>query len=163
MRRALLVGLTPIVLGFLVAVVWVNVVDPWYWSVRGDRVVMGESEAGGQFAAVAWFAGLGMVVSALWGALLAIVGRSTWLLVPLVVVTTVIAALIAWRVGIWFGPADPQSVQGLAEGDRVPAALVVDTLAAFIAWPAAGLVGVLAAIVLAPDRTPDHAGTHARH
>ena len=71
---------------------------------------------------------------------------------PVVVLLTAAASLVAWRVGVELGPPPPESVVGVEVGQKVPAQLAVDGLVPFLVWPIFGLAGVIAA-TWAGDRT----------
>jgi hypothetical protein len=60
-----------------------------------------------------------------------------------VVIGTLAAAVIAWRLGITFGPAGPLAAVHPAVGDKLPSKLAIDGFAPFLAWPIGGLAGVV--------------------
>jgi hypothetical protein len=68
-----------------------------------------------------------------------------WLVIPLILVLTLLAAVIAWRIGVALGPPSPASVAGVSVGDRLPSKLGIDGLTPFLVWPIFGLVGVVGA------------------
>ena len=145
-RRVVVVSLAMLLLGIVSGLAWILLASPAQWEVREGGIVLTEAASRGQFSVIVVFVLIGIIVSLLWGWtatwLLADLG---WLVIPLVVVLTSLAAVIAWRVGVELGPPPPGSVAGLSVGDRVPAQLVVDGLAPFVVWPVFGLVGVVGA------------------
>jgi hypothetical protein len=145
-RRVVVVSLGMLLLGIVSGLVWILLASPAQWEVREGGIVLTEAASRGQFSVIVVFVLIGIIVSLLWGWtatwLLADLG---WLVVPLVVVMTSLAAVIAWRVGVELGPPPPGSVTGLAIGDRVPSQLVVDGLAPFLVWPVFGLIGAVGA------------------
>ena len=145
-RRVVVVSLAMLLLGIVSGLAWILLASPAQWEVRQGGIVLREAASRGQFSVIVVFVLIGIIVSLLWGWtatwLLADLG---WIVIPLVVVLTSLAAVIAWRVGVELGPPPPGSVAGLAVGDRVPAQLVVDGLAPFVVWPVFGLLGVVGA------------------
>ena len=73
-----------------------------------------------------------------------------WWLTPLVVVTTTVAAVVAWRLGVVVGPDGPLAAVNPRVGDKLPAKLAIDGVAPFLVWPIAGLLGVLGATWTGP-------------
>jgi hypothetical protein len=71
-----------------------------------------------------------------------------WIATPFIIVSTLIASVIAWRLGVLLGPPDPSSVKGVAVGGHIPARLAVDGLPPFLAWPIFGLAGFIGGMVL---------------
>jgi hypothetical protein len=145
-RRLVVIGLSMLLLGIVAGLVWVQLARPAEWEVRDNGIVLTEMASRGQFSVIVVFVAIGIVTSLLWSVVAArALPDLGWLLVPLVVVLTALAAVIAWRVGVELGPPPPASVAGLAVGDRVPAQLSVDGIAPFLVWPIFGLVGVIGA------------------
>jgi hypothetical protein len=145
-RRLLVTGLSMLLLGIVAGLVWVQLARPARWEVRDNGIVLTEMASRGQFSVIVVFAAIGLVTSLLWSVVAArALPDLGWFLVPMVVVLTALAAVIAWRVGVELGPPPPASAGGLAVGDRVPAQLSVDGLAPFLVWPIFGLVGLIGA------------------
>jgi hypothetical protein len=145
-RRIVSLSLGMLLLGVAAGLLWLQLADPARWEVRSDGIVLTEAAARGQFSVVVVFVLIGVIASLIWGWvatwMLADLG---WLLVPLVIVLTTLAAVLAWRIGVELGPPPPATVAGVSVGDRLPSPLVVDGIAAFLVWPMAGLVGVVGA------------------
>jgi hypothetical protein len=132
--------------GVVGGVAWQWLAHPAQWEGRNGGLVLTEAAARGQFSVVAVFVLIGVIVSIACGwSIVRLVPELGWLAVPLVVVLTTLAALIAWRLGVVLGPPDPSTVSGVQDGDRVPAALEVDSVAPFLVWPVFGLIGVIVA------------------
>lgn len=152
-RRVALASIAVLAMGLVAGLVWLWLAEPAQWVVRDNGIALTEGAAKGQFSVIVLFVGLGVVGSLLAGAGIGWTLQDLgWSITPLVIVLTTIAALIAWRIGVELGPADPATVGG-AVGDKISAPLEVDALAAFLAWPIAGLLGVVLAVGL--DRRPD--------
>lgn len=134
-----------LVLGVVAALVWKTVADPSAYVVTEQGAVLTEQAIRGQFQVVAVFMAVGAVVGLVWGAVVAsAMRRLGWTLVPWFVVASLAAGAVAWRLGTWWGPSDPTaaSVKGLGVGDEVPSALKIDSLTAFLAWPAGALLAL---------------------
>jgi hypothetical protein len=150
MRRRLVAVAVPILVGIVAGLLWVALTDRWYWTVTNGRLTMGEAAAIGQFRAVAMFVAIGVGVCAVWGAMVGATSRASWRLVPFLIAGALVAAVVAWQVGLLVGPQDPSShAERLSEGDKVAAQFVVDSVAPFLLWPVGALGGLLAATVLA--------------
>lgn len=152
-RRVALASIAVLAMGLVAGLIWLWLAEPAQWVVRDNGIALTEGAAKGQFSVIVLFVGLGVVGSLLAGAGIGWTLQDLgWSITPLVIVLTTIAALIAWRIGVELGPVDPATVGG-AVGDKISAPLEVDALAAFLAWPIAGLLGVVLAVGL--DRRPD--------
>lgn len=157
-RRTLVSSAAMLIVGVLAGFVWVWLAHPAEWEVRTDGIVLTEAAARGQFSVIVLFVIVGAVASLVWAWVATGVLRALgWLLTPVVVVTTLAAAVIAWRLGVAFGPPGPFAVDNPALGDRLPAKLAVDGITPFLVWPIFGLAGVLAATWTA--RSADDAAT----
>lgn len=145
-RRLRLAGVALLVLALVAGLMWTWLAQPAEWEVREQGVVLTEAASQGQFSVIVVFVLIGIVTSFVWawGVSWALADLG-WLLIPLVVILTVLASVIAWQVGVAFGPPSPASVSGASVGDRIPAQLEVDGLAPFLAWPIFGLAGVIGA------------------
>ena len=91
-----------LILGIGAGLVWLWLAKPAEWVVRTDgNIVLTEIAARDQFGVIVVFVIAGAVASLTWGWLTSYTLRDLgWWLTPLVVVTTVVASLIAWRVGV---------------------------------------------------------------
>ncbi|AWB92011.1 hypothetical protein [Aeromicrobium chenweiae] len=145
-RRAVIASVLMLALGLAAGLVWLWLADPAEWQVTNRGIVLTESAAQNQFSVVAMFVLVGAVSSLVWGWA---VGRRLqdlgWVTTPLVVVVTALAALVAWRVGVALGPADPTTVPRPALGGRIPAQLKVDSVVPVLVWPIFGLLGLVGA------------------
>lgn len=137
-------------LGLLAAWLWVQLADPPAFHVFPDTVLMDEEEAGRQF-------GVDVTYAAIAGALAAPLGfvtgwrwhRVGWPQVVAVAVGASIAAVVAWRLGIVWGPDNPEEMLSLAQvGDDIPEKLDVHADGFLLAWPVAGLIGLIVAVLL---------------
>lgn len=138
-----------LVLGIAAGFVWLLLAQPAEWEVREGGIVLTEAASKGQFSVIVLFVLVGAVASLIGGVFAALtLSDLSWALIPFVVVVTAIAAVIAWRLGVALGPADPATATGVSVGDRIPAQLKVDGLAPFLVWPIAGLLGLIATVGL---------------
>lgn len=136
-----------LLLGVAAGVVWQWLANPAEWEVRTDgRIVLTEMASRGQFGVIVVFVIAGAVASLIWGFATGLGLRDLgWRLTPLVILTTVAAALIAWQIGMALGPDGPQSAVDPAVGDKLPSKLAIDGVAPFVVWPIFGVLGVLLA------------------
>lgn len=135
---------------------WLALAEPARWVATERGIVLTESAATGQFQVVAVF----VLVGTVWG-LIGGIGTQMWVarrgpdlgwvVVPLVAVGGLVAALVAWRLGVAFGPPDPATVRSIDLGDTVPERLALDTPTVFLAWALAAVFGAGAtAFIQAP-------------
>ncbi|WP_344771400.1 hypothetical protein [Aeromicrobium panaciterrae] len=134
-----------LLLGVATGVVWEALAKPAEWEVRADgSIVLTEIAARDQFGVIVVFVIAGIIVSLVWGIVTTLVLEDLgWKLTPLVVMVTLVAAVIAWRVGIALGPVGPREAVNPSVGDHLPSRLKVDGIAPFVAWPVFGVLGVL--------------------
>lgn len=132
--------------GVAAGFVWLWLAHPAEWEVRGNGMVLTEAASRGQFSVIVVFVLIGAVASFGWswvtGHALAELG---WMTTVVVILGTVAAAVIAWRLGVELGPPDPRTVTGAAVGAKLPSELAVDGFTPFLAWPIFGLLGLLGA------------------
>lgn len=146
-RLVLVPLLVTVVLGIVAGLVWLWLAEPAQWEARAGGVVMTEAASRGQFAVIVVFVLVGAVASLCCGwAVARMLPALGWLLTPLVLVMTSLAAVIAWRVGVHLGPPSPDTLTDVQVGDRLPAQLAVDSIPPFLAWPVFGLLGLMSSI-----------------
>jgi hypothetical protein len=142
-----------LLLGVAAGFVWERLASPAEWEVRETGLVMDEAGSRGQFAVIVVFVLVGAVASLLCGLFSAWILRDIgWIVTPFIVGLTLVAAVIAWRLGVHLGPPDPSTVKGAAVGDQIPAELAVDGLAPFLMWPVFGLIGFITTMLVATTR-----------
>jgi len=144
-RRGAVIFLSAIVVGVVGGLAWIQLAEPAYWQVSDGHLIMTEEAATAEFGVMVWFVVIGAVLSFVLGFAGQLVLRSEWSGVVAMALAAVAAGLIAWRLGIAFGPADPRSVVDAHQGDLVPDQLTVGSPAPFFAWPLGALLGVLIA------------------
>lgn len=159
MRRLFAVVVGALVIGALAAVVWSRVADPSQWEVADGGLRLTEEASRGDFRVLLAFGVIGLVAGLLIGLVGDLVLRSAWPGLLLLTGVSVLAALLAWRLGIALGPPDPRTVGDLSDGDRVPSRLAVDSVVPFLTWPLGVLAGVLVASWFPGGPTP--AGTES--
>lgn len=148
-----------LVLGVLAGFLWVVLAEPARWQVTAGGTILDEQSSRGRFGVIVTFVLIGLVVSFLWGLLAGIAQRERgWICVPVFAAVALCAALIAWRVGVHFGPPDPLSVKGTPVGGTIEQQLAVDTLSPFLVWPIFALVGLFVAAYSARDRGDEGTG-----
>ena len=152
--RVVLWSVGMLVLGAAGGLVWLWLAEPAVWQVTERGIILTEDAARGQFAVVVMFVGLGAGLCFVWGW---IAGRALrelgWVLVPVFAGVAGVAAVIAWQVGVAFGPTHPRDVADPSLGDRLQAPLEIDAVAPFLVWPMFALLGLLMAAWL--DRSED--------
>jgi hypothetical protein len=138
-----------LLLGVAAGFVWDLLATPAEWEVSNRGLVMDEAASKGQFPVIVVFAAIGIVASLVWGGFTAWILRDLgWIVTPFIIVVTMIASVLAWRLGVLLGPPDPSSVKDVSVGGHIPARLAVDTLSPFLAWPISGLIGFLGPMLL---------------
>ena len=163
MRRLQISLAATLVLGVAAGFVWEWQGDPAEWEVRKEGVVLTEAASKGQFSVVVAFVLVGAVASLIIGWMTAWLASDLgWILPPLVIGLTAIAAVIAWRLGVHLGPPGPGSVEHPTIGDRLPSKLAVTGFAPFLAWPIFGLVGLLGGVLVGVARTPPQESLYAQ-
>lgn len=155
LRRLFLTAAAMLLLGVAAGFVWERLATPAEWEVRDAGVVMDEAASKGQFSVIVVFVLIGAVTSLIWGAFAAWTLRDVgWIVTPFIVVLTLTASVIAWRLGVRLGPPDPSTVRDAKVGDHIPARLAVDTFAPFLTWPVFGLAGFFGAMLVGVAREP---------
>lgn len=133
-----------LLLGVMVGGLWVLLARPASWQVTDRGIVLTEAASTRQAGVELTFVALGAVASLLAGLVVGhLLRRLGWLVVPLVALGATLASVVAWRVGLWLGPGDPAATPDPQVGQRIPAQLAVESLASFVVWPMAGLLGVV--------------------
>lgn len=151
-----------LLLGVAAGAVWQWRAKPAEWEVRSDgSIVLTEIAARDQFGVIVVFVIAGAIVSLIWGFATTHALRDLgWRLTPLVVVTTLVAAVIAWRVGVELGPVGPQGAVDPGVGDRLPSKLAIDGISPFVVWPIFGVIGVLISMWMSKE-SDDQVGAEA--
>lgn len=131
-------------IGVVAGVVWWAIADTATFIVTSDGVDLPDNEMREQFGVVAQFVIVGAVTSVLLGFVLGLTTNVSWPAVPIVAVLAGQAAVVAWLVGTFLGPGDPNPKAGV--GARVNDSLGVDAVAPFVAWAVFGVAGLLLAV-----------------
>ena len=149
LRRLLLSAAAMLLLGVAAGFVWDLLATPAEWEVSNRGLVMDEAASKGQFSVMVVFVIIGAVASLVWGGFTAWTLRDVgWIVTPFIVVVTLIASVIAWRLGVLLGPPDPSSIKDVSVGGHIPARLGIDGFSAFLVWPISGLAGFLCPMLL---------------
>ncbi len=133
------------VIGAVAGVVW-----EWVWSapkgVVMDHTWVATDEASlrAQFSGTGWYVVVASAAGLLGGAVVALfVDRFPLVTLLGVVLGSVLAAWLMYRVGVWLGPGDPQTLAHAAkDGTHLPGQLQVDHKSAWTALPAGALVAL---------------------
>lgn len=154
MRSAALTVFALVLGGLLSAVLWSQLADPPMASVQAAQVFTGGDELSRQFGVevtFAWSSALpalpiGALAGARWH-------RHGWVQAVAVMVGGIVAGLLAWRLGLMWGPGElADRLATAAVGDRLPNALQLDSLGLLLTAPVAALIGfVLAVAFFASD------------
>lgn len=152
-KKIWLAVIAMLVLGAVAGLVWQWQADPAEWLVREDgSIVLTEQAARDKFGVIVVFVIAGAVASLVWGFAATFALRELgWRLTPLVIVTTLVAAVIAWRVGIELGPVGPAAAVDPEVGELLPSKLEIDGVTPFVVWPIFGVLGVLLSTWLSND------------
>lgn len=146
----------------VVALLWVRIAPDVALRVSDGGAFLDEVQGAKVFGRDGWFA----VLTAAAGVLTGIYG---WLrhrddAVPLSIaaaVAGVLGALLAWRLGIWWGPQPLEAQAATAvDGDMLTAPLGIDAKGVLLAWPILSLATMLVLALLQPR--PRHTPTHGR-
>ncbi len=139
-------------LGVLGGIAWIAFAEPAQWQVTAQGIILDEEAAKGRFSVLVTFILIGIVVSFFWGLFAGFSERDRgWRCVPVFALVAVAAALIAWQVGVHFGPPDPATVKGIPVGGQIPQRLAVDSIGPFILWPIFALIGLFVAVYSATN------------
>ncbi len=145
-------------IGAVAGVLWWQIVDLPVYTVGADGGASTTERGLTEYVAGdAWFSLIGFVVGACLGWFAwRLFRRSGWVVVPLVVGASVLAALVCWLVGWEFGPGPfPPRLADAQPGSLVPIELTVRARAAVLVWPfAAVLVTLLGSSLGRDDEEP---------
>jgi len=149
-------------LAVVVALLWVRIAPDVALQVSDGGAFLDEVQGAKVFGRDGWFA----ILTAAAGVLTGIYG---WLrhrddAVPLSIaaaIAGVVGAVLAWRLGIWWGPQPLEAqVAVAADGDTLTAPLGIDATGVLLAWPILSLATMLVLALLQPR--PRHIPTHDR-
>lgn len=153
-RRILLYLVAGVPLGLLGGVIWQAVAGlPGYTVAQNGSASMSERGLTGWFSADFWFAAIGIVAGVaigIWGWFW--FGRRGWILVPLTMAASIIAALLCWWVGEVMGPQNfDERLSQAMPGDVVSIDLQLTALTALAAWPFGAILPVMIASAFLGD------------
>ncbi|CAN5144354.1 hypothetical protein BH09ACT10_BH09ACT10_02690 [soil metagenome] len=139
-------------LALVVGVLWSWIASPALTLRTSEGLVLTEFASKDRFGVVVVYVCVSAAVSLVWGLWFGWAFRSRgWVLVPVAVVASLAAALVAYWFGVQVGPPDPTTVAGLKVGDTAPQQLALDTITPLFVWPALALVGIVWSVYLARD------------
>lgn len=160
--EVLIIASVFIVASFVGALIWNGSVDLPRWQLSDGQIVMGPIEATKTVGIDAVYLFVSIPMAFVLGVALTWWRRRTPVTtVVLIALTSLIAAALMERFGLWLGPADPGSVlKHAAAGATAPVRLQVQATGVLLGWPAAAVLGSLLVLLLAPtdkfdeDETP---------
>lgn len=131
---------------------WLLLAKPAEWQVTSDGIVLTEEGSQGRFGVIVTYVLIAMAVSLVWGLVAGLkLRRMGWILVPVFAIAAILAGVLAWRIGVAFGPPDPATVTGTSIGDKIPQELAIDAFTPFLIWPIFALVGLFVAVYSTSD------------
>ena len=118
----------------------------WYGGVaiEGDTASFNFESLQRDFSAIGIYVVIGFVAALVLGVLASFLGRRRELVLLLAVTAgSVLAAFLAYRLGVHLGPPDPQVAAAAADdGTRLPGELTLPGTSPFLAWPVGALAGL---------------------
>lgn len=143
-----------LIIGLLTGVLWNRIVSlPRY--VLGDNGVasMTERDLAHFFTTDFWYSVIGLVVGVglgvwtWWRS-----GRRGWVVVPLAVVASLVAALVCWWVGVAMDPANfDERLSAASPGQSVPVDFTLEAVSAVALWPLGAVIPLMLASALLPE------------
>ncbi len=162
MNRVTRTLLVVVASGVPAALVWLAFARPSQWLATERGLVLTEAAATGQFQVLAVFTLVGVVVGLAAGTLVHRLTRpASWHTIVALTAATSAAALVCWRLGVWWGPAPIQQASGLEVGDAVSAPLAVDSVVPFLVWPLAAVLAYTLSLYLSNDGADREAELYA--
>jgi hypothetical protein len=150
------------VAGVLGGWLWAQLADPPAYEVLRAGAIMGEEQAGREFGVDVTYALIGLGLAIPLGLL---AGwrwhRVGWPEVLAAAGGAGIAAVVAWQLGVWWGPDDPVGLLSAAQpGDLLSDQLDVHAKGLLLAWPVGALIGVIIAVLVfsRPSRPRPYGG-----
>lgn len=141
-----------VALGVVGGVVWEAVWRPPLAVVVEGRTVLAGAEAERAFDATGWFLIVGGAGGLLAGVLTGALVRVRQLLTLVVLLAgSALAGVVMAAVGAALGPPDPARIASRSQDlTRLPMALEVSSLPAYLVFPIGAVTGLLLVLVLAP-------------
>ena len=144
-----------LMLGCIAGFLWAALAEPASFMVAGGEAAMGELEAGQEFGVDVVFASIACVCGLAAGSFLGWrYHRIGWPQVLSTVAAATVAGLLAWKLGVWLGPADPASLlPSTPAGGLLPQRLDVHAPGLLLVWPVSALVGLIASVYVAAKQS----------
>jgi hypothetical protein len=156
LRQLLVVLAVTIAAGAVAGLVW-----EWLWTppvgvVVDHHWVLDEAGLRDDFSGTGTYIAVAAVVGVLVGALVALLfDRAELVTLVAVVVGSVVAGWLMYRVGLTVGPPDPRGLARTAEeGAHLPGQLEVLGCSSFVAFPSGALVGLVVVFLGLSRRRP---------
>lgn len=140
-NRALVVLLFVAILG---GVLWSLLANPAQYTVAFGTPILDEGEIEARFSVILVYVAIGFVFSFAWGWWAVRFFSNSSVLVILIYLTALsIAALIAYRVGVAFGPTGFEAIGEFEEGAKLTDRLRLDGPVPGVSWLIGGFLGLL--------------------
>lgn len=156
LRQLLVVLAVTVAAGAVAGLVW-----EWLWTppvgvVEHHRWVLDEAGLSDDFAGTGTYIAVAAVTGVLVGALVTLLfDRAELVTLVAVVVGSVVAGWLMYRVGLAVGPPDPRTLARTAEeGAHLPGQLKVLGRSPFVAFPSGALVGLVVVFLGLSRRRP---------
>jgi len=134
------------VAGLFAGLLWHLLSSPPNYTIGADHgAIITEQGLSQAFAMDIWFLFIGVAVGLAVGAIgWVLFHQEGWPMVVVVIGGALIAGLLAWLFGQWFGPHGfAERVVAAEPGDRVPMDLQLHSLWLLLVWPLAAILPVL--------------------
>lgn len=124
------------------------------YRAEGDTFVFDFPSLEGLFDGTAQYVVIGVAGGLVLGVLCALLGRRSEIVMLIAVVGgSLLASLVAYRLGTHLGPVDPTTLEAVVDdGTTLPASLTIDGASPFVAWPLGALVGLCLTYLLTSAR-----------
>ena len=143
-NRALVVLLFVAILG---GVLWSLLANPAQYTVAFGYPILDEGEIEARFSVIMVYVAIGFLFSLAWGWWAVRYFSNSSIFVILVYLTALsIAALIAYRVGVAFGPAGFDATGEFEEGAKLTERLRLDGPVPGLSWLIGGFLGLLSGL-----------------
>lgn len=132
-------------LGVVIDGTWVS-----GYRAEGDTFIFDFPSLGRFFDATALYVVIGLGAGLVLGVLFALLGRRSEIVMLFAVLGgSLLAGLIAYRLGTHLGPIDPTTLEATVdEATVLPAGLTIEGASPFVAWPLGALLGLCVSYLL---------------
>ena len=143
-NRALVVLLFVAILG---GVLWSLLANPAQYTVAFGNPILDEGQVEARFSVIMVYVAIGFVFSFAWGWWAVRYFSNSSVLIILIYLTALsFAALIAYRVGVAFGPTGFEAMTEFEEGAKLTERLSLDGPVPGVSWLIGGFLGLLSGL-----------------